>query len=317
MKKIHIISIVICVLLMVVLAIPTLAAQSATVSVSSSNTVANRGETITVTVSTSAVENCTSGGFMFTFDKNVFEYVSGESLSGVSGYTAGVSTAAGNIAGYFMNGNATVQEKIFQITLKIKETAELGTYTISGTPSLTATDGSVSCSVESVSVTVACSHSFTKEDNTYLKSEATCTSPALYYKSCVICGEKGTETFEYGETIEHSYTRQVTSDTYKVSDATCSAEAVYKYCCATCDKAGSETFKFGTISEQWITGQLYLERPFHTSRKRSTSASSFLSTASLSSPGDGRFCMEWKEVLTQITSGENCSSPGSPKTASS
>ena len=41
-------------------------------------------------------------------------------------------------------------------------------------------------------------HSFTAEstDARYLKSKATCTSPAVYYKSCVLCGEKGTETFE-------------------------------------------------------------------------------------------------------------------------
>ncbi len=41
-------------------------------------------------------------------------------------------------------------------------------------------------------------HSFTAEstDARYLKSKATCTSPAVYYKSCALCGEKGTETFE-------------------------------------------------------------------------------------------------------------------------
>jgi len=49
-----------------------------------------------------------------------------------------------------------------------------------------------------MTVTVACNHSFTQKDTTYLKSEATYTSPAIYYKSCVICGAKGTETFEYG-----------------------------------------------------------------------------------------------------------------------
>lgn len=32
----------------------------------------------------------------------------------------------------------------------------------------------------------------------YLKSAATCISPAIYYKSCSVCGEQGTETFTYG-----------------------------------------------------------------------------------------------------------------------
>ena len=256
MKKKPILSIIICVILLTILAVPVLAAQSATMSVSASSPTVNRGDTITITVSTTAVQNCTSGGFMFSFDKNIFEYVSGSSLSGVSGYTAGVSTAVGNIAGYFMNGNATVQGDIFQITLKVKDTAALGTYTISGTPNFTATYGSVSCISGSVSVNVACKHSFTKEDTTYLKSTATCTSPALYYKSCVTCGVQGTETFEYGSTESHSYTRKVTTDTYKKSNASCSAKAVYYYCCATCDAKGSTTYENGTTLAHSYTNKV-------------------------------------------------------------
>lgn len=57
-----------------------------------------------------------------------------------------------------------------------------------------------------------CDHSFTKEDTTYLKSEATCTSPAVYYKSCAICGEKGTETFEVGDAPSHNYQTTWSSD---------------------------------------------------------------------------------------------------------
>ncbi len=51
-------------------------------------------------------------------------------------------------------------------------------------------------------------HSFTKEvvDAKYLKSEATCTAKAVYYKSCE-CGEAGTETFETGTTLAHSLTK--------------------------------------------------------------------------------------------------------------
>lgn len=48
-------------------------------------------------------------------------------------------------------------------------------------------------------------HVFDREvaDQKYLVSEATCTAKAVYYKSCV-CGETGTETFEYGEFAEHT-----------------------------------------------------------------------------------------------------------------
>lgn len=44
-------------------------------------------------------------------------------------------------------------------------------------------------------------HSFTAEntDAKYLKTAATCTAKAVYYKSCAVCGAAGTETFEHGE----------------------------------------------------------------------------------------------------------------------
>ena len=49
-------------------------------------------------------------------------------------------------------------------------------------------------------------HAFDKKvvEEEYIVSEATCTSPAVYCKSCE-CGEKGTETFEYGSALDHSY----------------------------------------------------------------------------------------------------------------
>lgn len=43
-----------------------------------------------------------------------------------------------------------------------------------------------------------------KVDDKYLKDAATCTKPAVYYKSCSVCGEKGTETFEYGDLAPHA-----------------------------------------------------------------------------------------------------------------
>lgn len=50
-------------------------------------------------------------------------------------------------------------------------------------------------------------HSFTNQDTSgkYLKTAATCISKAVYYYSCEACGEKGTETFEYGEPDNSSH----------------------------------------------------------------------------------------------------------------
>ena len=49
-------------------------------------------------------------------------------------------------------------------------------------------------------------HVFDKEvvSSDYLSSEATCENKATYFKSCA-CGEKGNETFETGEPLDHDY----------------------------------------------------------------------------------------------------------------
>ena len=49
-------------------------------------------------------------------------------------------------------------------------------------------------------------HSYTEQivSDEYLAAPATCTEKATYYYSCV-CGEKGTETFEYGSTTDHNF----------------------------------------------------------------------------------------------------------------
>lgn len=71
-----------------------------------------------------------------------------------------------------------------------------------------------------------------KATDTYKKSDATCTSQATYYKSCS-CGEKGTETFEYGKLALHSYTDIVKLEALK-SLGTCKDAAVYYYSCSVC-----------------------------------------------------------------------------------
>ncbi|MBE6958999.1 MAG: hypothetical protein E7447_07620, partial [Ruminococcaceae bacterium] len=48
-------------------------------------------------------------------------------------------------------------------------------------------------------------HSYSVENTAieYLKAEATCTAPAVYYYSCS-CGERGSEVFSYGELKNHT-----------------------------------------------------------------------------------------------------------------
>ena len=151
------------VVLLCALTLPEMAqaAGTSSISLSTDKDTLSRGDTVTVTVSTSAVDRCVSGGFLFQYDTDVFEYVSGKAL--VSGFTAaGVSTLNGKIAGYFMGGEKAVLGQLFQITLKVKDTAAFGSYTVSGTPSMMAwvegVEASIPFQMENTTVTVACDH---------------------------------------------------------------------------------------------------------------------------------------------------------------
>ena len=78
-------------------------------------------------------------------------------------------------------------------------------------------------------------HAYTQEmvKAEALKSEATCTSAAVYYKSCA-CGAVSTndaDTFNNGEPSAHSFAVEtVKAETLK-SEATCTSAAVYYKSC--------------------------------------------------------------------------------------
>ena len=69
------------------------------------------------------------------------------------------------------------------------------------------------------------------------KSDATCTSAAVYYYSCSVCGavENDDEhTFTDGAPIAHSYTAATVKEAALKSAATCTSAAVYYYSCSVC-----------------------------------------------------------------------------------
>lgn len=144
----------VCLMLILLLAVPVFATQTATMTVKASETTLQPGDTVTFTVSVSKADDCNVGGFKFEYDKQVFEYVSGKSLAGLKGFFAGVSTAADNLAGFFMNGVGTVEGDMFSVTMKVRADAGSGTYTVTGTPSLKSGDTLIDCTVTAASVTV-------------------------------------------------------------------------------------------------------------------------------------------------------------------
>ena len=104
-------------------------------------------------------------------------------------------------------------------------------------------------------------HSYTQEvvKPEALKSAATCTARAVYYKSCT-CGEvsaNDSETFESGDFAPHSFTAEKAAEEYLKSAATCTEKAVYYKSCSTCGltskgTADEATFESGVaLDHNW------------------------------------------------------------------
>lgn len=114
-------------------------------------------------------------------------------------------------------------------------------------------------------------HNYSRQltDSKYLKSVATCTSPAIYYYACDGCeAYDETKTFTNGSALGHdgaaatcttaavctrckntyqaalghSFTRQDARTDLQVSPATCTQPAVYYYLCVRCDEVSTTTW---------------------------------------------------------------------------
>ena len=160
MKKLSIFLVLLLTLSM--LAVSVLAAQTATMTVTVSDSSVTRGDTFTVIVNISSVDNCEAAGFMFDYDASVFEYIDGRALiSDATG--AGITTVNNILAGWFAKeGGMAIQGDLFEVTLKVKDNAAFGEYTISGIGSINS--GAIDCATNAATITV-CNHTYICTDN--------------------------------------------------------------------------------------------------------------------------------------------------------
>ena len=117
-------------------------------------------------------------------------------------------------------------------------------------------------------VTKATGHQYQElAEEKYLKSPATCTSPAIYYKSCSVCGTASEETFTYGTTIDHSYELKHDAEkhwqecsvchaktneaAHSGGEATCTAKAVCSVCNAEYGELAAHDYQ-ETVDEQYL-----------------------------------------------------------------
>ena len=232
----------------------SISAEGTIVNVENKN--AYRGETVTFNATISESVEVGSGALSLSYDSSVLELTGGScNVNGAMLSHFDVSKGKGAFA---FSGTGIVSGNLFSVTFRVKDTATFGTTNVSLI--VTLKDGSnqvFPLTNNSGSVTVQCKHIFTKEDLLYLKSEASCTAPAIYYKSCITCGAKGTDTFEYGSTKPHSYT-EIVLEVYMKIPASCTSKAVYYKSCSVCGMKGTEIFEYGdfaahTYKTAWST----------------------------------------------------------------
>ncbi len=125
------------------------------------------------------------------------------------------------------------------------------------TATVTVTDGDSNS--KSITVTVGAVvlphvHVYDQEkaEETYKSANADCLNAARYHYSCV-CGDKGSDTFAYGDKLGHDYTEQLEDEAHlKQKGTDCQTQNVYWYDCSRCsanakdDPAATDKFYSGT-----------------------------------------------------------------------
>lgn len=259
-----------CLLLIAALATTAFAAGSASFSMSASGTALRRGDTVTFTVSVSCSEPATSYGLQLGYDTSVFELVSGS------------TNASGALINSFNNGfafmfqNSTAYSgSVGTVTLKVKDNAAFGSYTVSGTASVKNGSTAVAASGCSKTITVVCDHSYgswinagdethsracaicTKEETAnHIWNGGTVTKPATCKEegeksySCTVCGVSRTESIP--KTNDHVFgsLTAVDSNSHKDTCSVCKKEVAEVHTWgsgkvtkpATCKEEGEKTY---------------------------------------------------------------------------
>ena len=239
------------ILTMLAAAVPALAAppaSSCTYSIEADKTSANPGDTINFTIymQQTGKQNTLEGTLVIP-DGLTFVTGSGKLEDGIKTTLGWDSVEWTPVPNMILNGfgseSFTGTDKLalmkFQCTVDNDATAKDYEVTLID---LVADDENYetknpTCIPATVNVTVPHTHAYDQEVATakHLKTPATCTRPAVYYKSCT-CGENGEETFTSGSALGHEYTQKFEDAAHlKTAASKCTEHNIYWYDCSRCD----------------------------------------------------------------------------------
>lgn len=213
-----------------------------------------QGKTVAISVTLSDCDVVKGYTVELVYDKAVFELVGGTwQLEEKPPF--GTDSDTGSLELY--EPAAPGNSPILTFTLRAQKDAELDLVSEVSCNILLVTDaGEVSVPVQPVNIRINCPHEYHKNETAeYLKSAATCTEPAQYYKSCALCGQiNENETFISGKALSHNF-KDREMNKYLAQAGDCQNRNIYYVSCIACGLQGEQTFEGRTLGEHVYDNQ--------------------------------------------------------------
>lgn len=205
---------------------------------------ADPGEAVAFIVSVSGSDLVYDCEVTPVFDEDVFTLVSASWI--VKADETAVNEKTGAPIAIWEEPTA-IDGELCTIVLRVKEDVAPGVVT-EVSCSVNVTDENVDpirfSNVSTAKITMGCEHEFVEQvDEEFLKEPSSCTAPAVYYVSCSICGQMGTETFTDGDAVGHDFTQMLESEEYLDVPGDCKTPAKYFISCSVCGQKSKDVFE--------------------------------------------------------------------------
>ena len=149
MKKI--ISLCLCVMLLVLGAVPALAAADVTMTLKTDQQTLKPGDQVTVSLDIAAEKDCNAFGMIMVYDKQVFEVVSGKCSA--NAFFKNFHPERGFAVSYL--GASKPNGKVGTVTLQVRSDAPAGETTFTGKTSVKTGNDSLECAINTLTFQIA------------------------------------------------------------------------------------------------------------------------------------------------------------------
>lgn len=206
-----------------------------------------QGKTVAVSVTLSDCDAVNGYTVELIYDKTVFE------LAGATWQPQDMPFGTDSDVGTFLLDVPQIPSKSPILTFTLQAKADVAVDTISEVScgvTLLTEEGEIPVAVQPVTIQITCPHEFRKNlTSEYLKTPATCTEPAEYYKSCALCGAiDESQTFLSGTALSHNFKDREAAQ-YLAEAGDCQNRDIYYVSCVACGLQGEQTFEGRTLGD--------------------------------------------------------------------